>query len=119
MKNFLALYLGSKSGVAAMKWQSHTSEKRKELEQAGMSGWISWGSHNSKAIVDGGHPLGITKRIDPSGISNVTNEVAAYTIVQAENHEAAARLFLNHPHFMLFPGDSVEVMECLPTPGMS
>jgi hypothetical protein len=38
-------------------------------------------------------------------------------IVQADSHEAAARLFEKHPHFMIFPGDSVEVMECLPMPG--
>ena len=30
----------------------------------------------------------------------------------------AAKLFLNHPHFMIFPGDRVEVMECLPIPGL-
>ena len=39
-----------------------------------------------------------------------------YTIVQAESQEAAAKLFLNHPHFMIFPGDGVEIMECLPLP---
>jgi hypothetical protein len=37
-------------------------------------------------------------------------------IVQAESHEAAAKLFENHPHFTTFPGDSVEIMECLPLP---
>ena len=40
--------------------------------------------------------------------------MTAYVIVQAESHDAAARLFENHPHFMIFPGDSVEIMECLP-----
>ena len=44
--------------------------------------------------------------------------LAGYTIVEAESQEAAARLFLNHPHFMIFPGDGVEVMECLPMPEM-
>jgi len=28
-------------------------------------------------------------------------------------HEAAAKLFQSHPHFTIFPGDAVEVMECL------
>ena len=36
----------------------------------------------------------------------------------SESHEAAAELFANHPHFMIFPGQSVEVMECLPIPKM-
>jgi hypothetical protein len=37
-------------------------------------------------------------------------------IVEAESHEAAARLFENHPHFAIFPGDSVEIMEFVPIP---
>jgi hypothetical protein len=37
-------------------------------------------------------------------------------VVQVESHEAAAKLFEKHPHFTLFPGDSVEIMECLPMP---
>jgi hypothetical protein len=41
----------------------------------------------------------------------------ANVIVQAESHEAAAKLFENHPHFTIFPGDSVEIMECLRLPG--
>jgi hypothetical protein len=30
---------------------------------------------------------------------------------------AAAKLFEGHPHFTIFPGDGVEVMEVLPIPG--
>jgi len=37
--------------------------------------------------------------------------------VQADSQVAAAKLFENHPHFTIFPGDSVEVMECLQIPG--
>jgi hypothetical protein len=33
-----------------------------------------------------------------------------------ESHEAAARLFENHPRFAVFPGDAIEVMECLAIP---
>lgn len=39
-------------------------------------------------------------------------------VVEAEPHEAAAKLFENHPHFAIFPGDGAEVMECLPKPEM-
>ena len=53
--------------------------------------------------------LGKTKRIDAKGISDTKNEITAYTIVQAESHEAAAELFANHPYFMIFPGQSVDV----------
>ena len=38
--------------------------------------------------------------------------MSGYVVVQAESHEAAAKMFENHPHFTIFPGDSVEIMEC-------
>ena len=42
--------------------------------------------------------------------------MSAYTIVRAESHDEAAQMFDGHPHFTIFPGDSVEVMEVLPIP---
>jgi len=42
--------------------------------------------------------------------------MSAYTVVRAESHDAAAKLFERHPHFTIFPGDSVEVMPVLPIP---
>ena len=50
------------------------------------------------------------------GIADISNEMGAFTVVRAASHEAAAKMFLNHPHFTVFPGDSVEIMECLPIP---
>jgi hypothetical protein len=64
-----------------------------------------------------GGPLGKTKKISPKGIEDVTNAMGAFTIVRAESLEAAARLFSDHPHFTIFPGDAVEVMPILPIPG--
>lgn len=116
MKKFVAIYLGSASALA--QWKATDEKQRKEREKAGMDRWMKWSKENEKSTVDQGSPLGKTKRIDAKGISDTKNEIAAYTIVDAESHEAAAKLFLNHPHFMIFPGDSVEVMECLPIPGM-
>ena len=50
-------------------------------------------------------------------LADIQNNMAAYVVVEAEDHEAAARMFLNHPHFAIFPGDGVEVMPLLPVPG--
>jgi hypothetical protein len=68
--------------------------------------------------VQHGCPLGKTKRISETGIADTRNDLAGYTIVQAESHEAAAKLFQDHPHFTMFPGEAVEIMVCLPIPGM-
>lgn len=114
MKKFLAIYLGTADALAA--WKAMDEETRKAQEKAGMNGWMEWANEHEESIVDQGTPLGKTKRIDADGISDTKNEIGAYTIVEAESHEEAAKLFVNHPHFMLFPGDSVEVMECLPMP---
>jgi hypothetical protein len=116
MKTFLATYLGFASALE--KWKKLDDEQRGQQELAGKAAWGKWVKVNEKSIVDNGSPVGKTKRISANGISDTRNEIAAYTIVQAESHEAAARLFENHPHFMIFPGDSVEVMECLPMPQM-
>ena len=118
MKKFLAVYLGSASPDAMNAWNAMSAEERTRVEKAGMEAWGKWSTDNKASILDNGTPLGKTKRADKNGISDTKNLIAAYTIVQAESHEAAAKLFENHPHFMIFPGDSVEIMECLPMPQM-
>jgi N-dimethylarginine dimethylaminohydrolase len=94
----------------------HGGFRWQKREQEGKAAWGKWVQDNAKSIVDIGSPLGKTKRTDMHGISDIRNALAAYTVVQAESHEAAAKLFQNHPHFMIFPGDAVEIMECLPIP---
>ena len=42
--------------------------------------------------------------------------MAGFVKVRADSHDAAVRLFENHPHFSIFPGDAVEVMEVMPIP---
>jgi hypothetical protein len=63
-----------------------------------------------------GGPLGKTKKVSERGIEEVSNPMSAYTVVRAESHDAAAKLFERHPHFTIFPGDSVEVMPVMPIP---
>jgi hypothetical protein len=116
MKNFVAIYTGPASAMD--KWKAMPEAERTQREKAGKEAWGKWVMANEKSIVDHGSPLGKTKSISASGISDIRNEIGAYTIVQAETHAAAAKLFENHPHFMIFPGHSVEVMECLPMPEM-
>ena len=116
MKKFLATYLGA--AAALDRWKMMDAEKRAEQEKAGKEAWGKWVKANEKSIVDHGSPVGKTVRISANGMSDTRNEIGAYTIVQAESHEAAAKLFEHHPHFMIFPGHSIEVMECLPMPKM-
>ncbi len=116
MKRFLAIYIGSEAARARARWDELDEKKREAAEVAGVKAWMEWGMRNSAAIVDEGTPLGKTKRASAQGITDTRNGITAYVIVEAESHEAAAKLFQNHPHFTIFPGDSVEIMECLPLP---
>lgn len=116
MKTFLAIYIGTQEAIT--EWKTMSDEKRQAREDEGMRAWMDWGRAHADVIVDRGTPLGKTKRASPQGISDFKNDMTGYVIVQAETHEAAARLFENHPHFTIFPGDSVEIMECLPMPEM-
>ena len=114
MKTFLAIYIGTAASLE--KWKQLNEPERKAREASGVDAWMSWGKAHASIIVDQGAPLGKTKRISPEGIADIKNVMTGYVIVRAETHEAAAKLFENHPHFTIFPGDSVEIMECLPMP---
>ncbi len=116
MKKFMAVFTGSPDAMSG--WQALDPAERQRREAEGMQAWARWVETHAAAIVDQGAPLGKTKRMTADGIADVRNQIAAYTVVQAESQEAAARLFEGHPHFTIFPGDGVEVMECLPIPTM-
>jgi len=115
-KTFLAVFLGSPAVMK--KWDKLPAKVRQEREAAGMQEWHAWVAKHKKAIVYMGAPLGKTKRANRKGVANTTNEMCAFTVVQASSHAAAANMFKNHPHFMIFPGDSIEIMSCLKIPGL-
>lgn len=115
MKEYLAIFLGTKEAMDA--WKAMDETTRKEKERVGMEAWMKWTIDNKDVIVSGA-PLGKTKSVSRSGIVDTRNDMGAYSIVRAESQEEAAKLFIDHPHFMIFPGDRVEIMECLPIPKM-
>lgn len=119
MKQFLAVFTGTDQCENHKKWEALDPETRQKREAEGMKAWGDWIHKNEKSIVVMGSPLGKTKKIDNGGISQIRNALCGFTVVKAESHEEAAKLFLNHPHFAIFPGESVEIMECLPIPGMT
>lgn len=115
---FLAVFLGSKTSPRMQAWIALPEEERRASEQRGIAAWKAWMEKYQAALVGMGGPLGKTKRITPQGIADTSNEMGAYVVVRADSHQAAARLFEDHPHFTIFPGESVEVMPVLPIPGV-
>ncbi|MDB5453532.1 MAG: hypothetical protein JWO33_2110 [Caulobacteraceae bacterium] len=109
MKKFIALLMGSMTDAPTQPDEATMAR--------GMAAWSQWMADHAGAVEDGGGPVGKTKLIGPGGISDTRNAVSGFLVVRAEDHAAAARLFENHPHFSIFPGTGVEVMEVLPIPG--
>jgi len=116
MKNFLAVFTGTPEATEKSGWNALSESAREERTKAGINAWHAWMEANKKQVAEPGGPIGKTKRVSRAGVENARNNIAGYVVVSAESHEAAAKLFENHPHFSIFPGDAVEVMECLPVP---
>jgi len=114
---YLAVFLGSKTSPQMKAWMALPEAERRAKEQEGVAAWKAWIAKHGPAVATMGGPLGKTKKITPDGIADVSNEMSAFMVVRADSHEAAAKLFEGHPHFTIFPGESVEVMPVLPIPG--
>ena len=114
---YLAVFLGSKNNPRMQAFMALPEAERRAKEQEGIAAWKAWVEKHQAAVSAMGGPLGKTKKVTPRGIEDVSNEMAAFMVVRAESHEAAAKLFENHPHFTVFPGESVEIMPVLPIPG--
>jgi len=112
----MAVYTGSAAARERSGWDRLSESDRRQREKQGMDAWIAWGEKHNAAIVENGGPLGKTKRTGLNGVTDIANNLAGYVVVQAESHEAAARMFKDHPHFAIFPGEAVEIMEVLPIP---
>jgi hypothetical protein len=114
---YLAVFFGSKAGPRWAVWSALPEAERRRKEQEGMAAWKGWVEQHHAAIVTMGGPLGKTKKVATGGVSDISNQMGAFTVVRADSHEAAARMFEKHPQFTIFPGDGVEIMPILPIPG--
>lgn len=103
MEKFLVLYMAPIASIEAM-MKNMTPEQGK----AGMDEWTKWMTDRRASFADMGAPAGKTKRVTASGVTDTKNDVMGYSIVQAESHEAAAKLLESMPHFQI-PGGYVDV----------
>jgi hypothetical protein len=111
MKKFLVLYRMDIAEMQKMMASTSAEQKKKSMGE-----WEAWMKKNMASLADPGAPVGKTKQVAASGATDIRNDIAGYSIVQAESHEAAATLFADNPHFTM-PGATVEVMEIMPMPG--
>src|SRR5580700_4420961 len=115
--SYLAVFLGSKTSPRWEAWNALSEGDRRAKEREGMAAWKAWVEKNQAVIVAMGGPVGKTKKVTPRGTEDTSNNIGAFMVVRADSHDAAAKLFEKHPHYTIFPGDSVEIMPVLPIPG--
>lgn len=117
MKNFLAIYTCAENSANHNAWKKLDKETQQERLQLGMKSLGEWMTKYKDHIVHQGGPLGDkTKKINSEGITESPSLMGAFLIVKANSHEEAAQMFLEHPHFAIFPGDGVDVLELLEKP---
>ncbi len=111
MKKFLVLYKASAESFAQM------MKATPEQQKAGMDAWMKWSQSAAGLIVDMGAPVGKGVKVTKSDVTQTSNDIGGYSILQGESKEAVGEKLKNHPHFMM--GDGwIEVIEIMPVPGM-
>ena len=109
MKKYLAVFVAPIEAYDKMKEANAT--KSPEQRKADMDTWMKWMEMHKADFVDNGGGVGSAKRVAKDGITDIRNEIGGYMIVQAENIDAAAKIFVNSPEDM--EGASVQVMEIM------
>ena len=93
----------------------HGGKKPESPEEGaeGMAKWKAWMEGLGEAIVNPGTPLGNSKIVSSSGISDDTsqNRLTGYTIVQAESMDAALEMAKACPFLEIGTVEVAEVME--------
>ncbi|RYC27366.1 hypothetical protein EUU22_01170 [Ciceribacter ferrooxidans] len=91
-------------------FRSLPKAKQDAVDAVGVPQWVAWEQRNAAFILDRGGMVGKTTRVTKDGVAEGVNPFCGYLIVEAESADAAARLFEDHPHFTVFPGDGVDIM---------
>jgi hypothetical protein len=109
--HYLAVFTMDKAGPRFQAWKAMTEAQQAARAEIGIAAVRAWEAAHRANIVHVGGPLGPTKRINDAGeITDTVNRLTVFIVVRADSHEAAARLFEDHPHMTIFPCDGVEVM---------
>lgn len=114
MPRFLAVYTMKPEDLA--RFRGLPKSEQDAVDAQGLQQWAAWEEKNAASFPDRGGMVGRTTRVTKDGIAAATNPFCGYIIVEAATIEAAARLFENHPHFAVFPGDGVDIMPFVTEP---
>ena len=113
MKKFIVIYHAPAASAQEMANVSTEDQKK------GMEAWMTWAKKCGNKLVDMGAPLmgGQSLHVDGTN-GNSTKNVSGYSILQAENMDAAKSLLQGHPHLAHKAVNSIEIHETMSLPGM-
>ena len=102
MANYVLVYKGGS--------MPESDEEKAEV----MSAWAKWYEGLGRAVVDGGNPFGPSKFVANDGTvtDKAPSELSGYTILSAENLEAAVGMAQDCP--VRLGGADIEVYETFP-----
>lgn len=111
MPRFLAVYTMKPENLARFRMKPKTEQDA--VDALGLPQWAQWEERHAASFPDRGGMVGKTLRVSKAGIAPASNDFCGYIVVEAESIEAAAKLFVDHPHFTIFPGEGVDIMPFL------
>ena len=109
MKKYIVIY------HAPASWEQAEDAAPEDMKE-GMEAWMAWAQRSGDGLVDFGTPLAGGQKVTKSGSSPSDKGVIGYSILQAENMEAAQALVKDHPHLEWAAGCEIEVHESQPPP---
>ena len=114
MKKFLVLYHAPAESMA------QTMNFTPEQQAKGMEAWMQWAQKCGSQLVEMGSPLMNGQQLSADGsVAASHKNVSGYSILEAENLDAAKALLEGHPHISGWnPDATIEVHETMALPGM-
>lgn len=108
MEKYILLYNGPATDMKDM-----SEEQGKEV----MEKWQVWMEKVGDALLDVGSPMANGVCVVDDGSDGTATSLSGYSIIQAENMDAAKKLVEGHPFLTEGKGNfSVEVHQLLPAP---
>ncbi len=114
MDKFLVLYLAPTHVLDDWMKTDEATRKREETRmQEEWKVWLEQQGDSVKETVGAGK----TKQVTKEGVHDIRNNIMMYSIVEAESHDAAAHMFVEHIHLQI-PEATIEIMKINPLSDM-
>lgn len=112
MKKFVVTYHMTEEAWA------ESAKSSPEETQEGMKQWMAWAERMGPRLIDFGTPLMGGQALSPGGgAADSAAGICGYSIIEAENMEAAIADLQGHPHLAWRDDCQVQVHESMPPPG--